>query len=138
MNTVRLIKNLGIMVDSSRNAVMSLPQLKLFMDRISKMGYNQIYLYMEDVYEIEGEPYFGHFRGRYSQAELKEIDDYAYSKGMELIPCIQTLAHFNQLMQWPKYTKIRDIDDSLLVGEDATYEFIDKLICNLHKCLRTD
>ena len=138
MNTVRLIKNLGIMVDSSRNAVMSLPQLKLFMDRISKMGYNQLYLYMEDVYEIEGEPYFGHFRGRYSQAELKEIDDYAYSKGMELIPCIQTLAHFNQLMQWPKYTKIRDIDDSLLVGEDATYEFIDKLICNLHKCLRTD
>ena len=138
MKEIRRFKNLGVHVDSSRNAVMSVPQLKLFMDRISKMGYNQLYLYIEDVYEIEGEPYFGHFRGRYSQVELREIDDYAYSKGIEVIPTIQVLAHLNQIMQWPQYTKIRDIDDSLLVGDEGTYELIDKMIATMKKCFRTD
>lgn len=137
MNQTKCFKNLGVMVDSSRNAVMSVPQLKLFMDRISKMGYNQLYLYIEDTYEVDNEPYFGHFRGRYSQDELREIDDYAYNKGMELIPCIQTLAHYNQLMQWPKYAAIRDIDDCLLVGDERTYELIENTISSLCKCLRT-
>ena len=138
MTSVRRFKNLGIHVDSSRNAVMSVPQLKLFIDRVSKMGYNQLYLYIEDTYEIEGEPYFGHFRGRYSQEELREIDDYAYNHGIEVIPTIQTLAHLNQIMQWPCYSKLRDIDDSLLVGDEATYQFVEKMIATIKKCFRTD
>ena len=137
METTRRFKNLGAMIDSSRNAVMTVPQLKLFMDRINKMGYNQLYLYIEDTYEVDNEPYFGHFRGRYSQAELREIDDYADSLGMELIPCIQTLAHYNQLMQWPKYQAICDINDCLLVDDERTYELIENTISSLSKCLRT-
>jgi hypothetical protein len=35
--------------------------------------------------------------------ELKEIDVYAQKCGMEVIPCIQTLAHLNQIFRWPKY-----------------------------------
>lgn len=138
MSNIRRFKNLGVHIDTSRDAVMSVPQLKLFIDRMSKMGYNQLYLYIEDTYEIEGEPYFGHFRGRYSQAELREIDDYAYAHGMEVIPTIQTLAHLNQLMQWSRYTALRDIDDSLLVGDEGSYELIDKMIATMKKCFRTD
>ena len=29
--------------------------------------------------------------------------EYALSKGMELIPCIQTLAHLNAIIRWPEY-----------------------------------
>jgi len=32
--------------------------------------------------------------------ELKEIDDYAASLGVKLVPCIQTLAHLAQFLQW--------------------------------------
>lgn len=50
------------------------------------MGYNTLMLYTEDTYEVDGQPYFGYMRGRYSKAELRELDDYAAEKGMELIP----------------------------------------------------
>ena len=68
----------GVMLDCSRNAVMTVPELKKFMTVLSRMGYNQLQLYMEDTYEADNELYFGQFRGRYTKQELKELDDFAY------------------------------------------------------------
>ena len=53
----------GVMVDCSRNAVMTVEQLKKFITVISKMGYNQLHLYMEDTYEVNDEKFFGYLRG---------------------------------------------------------------------------
>ncbi len=129
----------GVMIDCSRNAVMSVESLKKFMSILKKMGYNQVQLYMEDTYEVENEPLFGHFRGRYSADELRELDDYAYGLGIELVPCIQTLAHMNAAInQWSYFRNMRDIDDILLVGADRTYELVESLISSLRKCFRTD
>lgn len=89
------MKNLfAIMLDVSRNGVMKVEKVKQFIDYISVMGYNALELYSEDIYEIPEYPEFGYLRGKYSREELKEMDSYAKSKGIELIPCIQTLAHF--------------------------------------------
>lgn len=129
---------IGAMLDCSRNAIMTVPELKKFMTLLSKMGYNQLQLYMEDTYEVPEEPFFGHFRGRFSQAELKELDDFAFSLGMELVPCMQTLAHFNQLVKWPMYQEMMDDADVLMVGEERTYEFIENIIASLRQCFRTN
>ena len=66
---------LGVMLDCSRNAVMSVAELKNFILTLKKTGYNCLQLYTEDTYEIEGEPQFGYRRGKYTKAELKEIDE---------------------------------------------------------------
>jgi hypothetical protein len=68
----------GIMIDCSRNAVPSVLGLKRFFDVIAKMGYNVVMLYTEDTFEVENEPYFGYKRGRYSSAELRELDRQGY------------------------------------------------------------
>ena len=104
-------KSLGVMIDLSRNAVMSLPALKDFLTVLKKFGYNTVFLYMEDTYEVEGEEYFGYMRGRYSVEEMKEIDEFCTSIGIEAIPCIQTLAHLNALMRWPRFQRICDCND---------------------------
>ncbi len=132
------MKTIGMMLDCSRNAVMAVPQLKAYMSVLARMGYNQVQLYMEDTYEVDGEPFFGHFRGRYTQAELKELDDYAYSIGIELVPCMQTLAHLNALVRWPKYEVMVDDADILLAGDERTYALIDNMLSSLRRCLRTD
>ena len=69
-------KRLGIMLDMSRNAVMHVRALKEYISTLSDMGYNTLLLYTEDTYEIPGEPYFGHFRGRYSQTGLDRGPDF--------------------------------------------------------------
>ena len=130
-------RRLGTMIDCSRNAVMKPEAVEQWIDVTSDLGYNCLLLYIEDTYEIEGHPYFGHLRGRYSAEELRHMDDYAAAKGMELIPCIQTLAHVNALMHWPVYKDMRDADDILLAGDDRVYELVDKMFAALTSSLRT-
>ena len=102
------------------------------------MLFRSLHLYMEDTYEVDGHPYFGHLRGKYSKAELREIDAYAAAHGMQVIPCIQTLAHVNALFHWPVYREIHDAADILLTGDERTYELVDGMFRTLRECLRTN
>ncbi|MBO4734674.1 MAG: family 20 glycosylhydrolase, partial [Clostridia bacterium] len=117
-------RRFGTMLDCSRGAVMTVETVKKWIDIISDLGYNTLMLYTEDTYEVEGQPYFGYLRGRYSVEELKSIDDYAFEHGVELIPCIQTLAHLEAIFRWSTYSDIRDCNDILLVDNAKTYELI--------------
>ena len=116
------VHHAGIMLDCSRNAVMRVEHVKRWLRRLALLGYNQVMLYTEDTYEIPGEPRFGFQRGRYTQAELRELDAYAARLNMELVGCIQTLAHLEQILRWGEYHAVKDYESVLLVGEPATYE----------------
>lgn len=129
------IKSLGVMLDCSRDAVYSVETLKTYFDLLAKMGYDSVQLYTEDTYEAEGEPYFGYLRGRYSKAELKEIDAAAKERGLELIPCIQTLAHLGGLTRWREYwASCTDTGDILLAGEERTYRLIEHMFQTCAEC----
>jgi len=130
-------KRFGTMVDMSRNAVMNVGALKRWIDICASIGYNALYLYTEDTYEVQNNPCFGYMRGRYSEAEMKEIDDYGYEHGIEVIPCIQTLAHMNCIVRWPEYAKHKDIDDIMLAEDDFIYQLIDDMFATLTRCFRT-
>ena len=123
-----VIKSLTFMLDCSRNAVMKLESLKRLIRYLACMGYNCLMLYTEDTYEVEKYPYFGYLRNPYTKQDLKEIDNYCKLFGIELIPCIQTLAHFNSIVRHPSMAGLFDCDDILMIGEDKTYEFIEELI----------
>ncbi|MBQ8688788.1 MAG: beta-N-acetylhexosaminidase [Clostridia bacterium] len=127
--------SLGVMIDFSRNGVMTLDSLKRFLTTIRKMGYNTVFLYMEDTYEVEGEPYFGYMRSRYSIEEMKEIDEFCASIGMEAIPCIQTLAHMRTFFKWDAVPV--DCDDILLADNERTYQLIENMFKTLSSCFRS-
>jgi hexosaminidase len=118
----------GGMFDVSRNAVLKTESIKYFLRKMAIMGLNMMMLYTEDIYTIEGEPYFGYMRGRYTHQELAECDDYASIFGIEMIPCIQTLAHLEQFLRWHTSKGLKDTRDVLLAGNERTYEFIEKMI----------
>ncbi len=127
-------EHFGLMIDNSRTAVMNVATVKRMIDIMEALGYNTLMLYTEDTYEVKGQPYFGHLRGRYKQEELKEIDAYAKAHGVELIPCIQTLAHMNCLMYWQEYSSIADCNDILCVGEEKVYQLIEDIFKTLSEC----
>ena len=108
------LKRFCLMLDCSRNAVMNIENLKSWVDICELLGFTSLMLYTEDTYEIDGHPYFGYARGRYTKNELKKIDSYAVSRGIEIIPFIQTLAHIEQIFRWKDYAPLKDCDDILL------------------------
>ncbi len=130
-------KNMGVQLDLSRNGALKVESIKKYMDYMALMGYNQVYLYMEDMFFVPGRDYFGYMRGRYSAAELKELDNYAWEYGIELIPSIQTLGHHEQYLRWGEASDVRDTGSELLADCDSTYEFIEKMIKAVMEPLRT-
>ncbi|HEX2985634.1 MAG TPA: beta-N-acetylhexosaminidase [Caproiciproducens sp.] len=131
-------ETLGVMLDCSRNAVMNLNGLKKLIRMIALMGFNTLMLYTEDTYEIPGQPYFGYMRGRYTREELHEIDRYADLFGIEVVPCIQTLAHLNAIKRWYTYAAdIFDCDDILMADEEKTYRLIEEMISSMASSLKS-
>jgi len=118
----------GIMIDCSRNAVMTVGYMKKYLEKISLLGYNMVMLYTEDTYQIKDEPFFGYMRGAYTQEELRELDQFASRLGIEMIPCIQTLGHLEQILKWGAFKDQKDTSSVLLVDEKKTYELIEKMI----------
>ena len=130
-------KSLGIMLDVSRGMVMRVEHLKKWLRRMALAGYTQVQLYCEDVYELEDEPYFGAFRGQYTLEELQEIDEYAAALGIEMVGCIQTLAHLQQMLRHPPYTKLQDTPRIMMVGDPAVNALVDKMIAFWSKAFRS-
>ncbi|MBN8216559.1 MAG: beta-N-acetylhexosaminidase [Spirochaetes bacterium] len=123
-------KLLSVMLDVSRNLVLKPEMLRTLLAHYALMGINSVMLYAETTYEVKGEPYFGYLTGRYGQKELSELDAYARGLGIEMIPCIQTLAHLARALQWPAYGKVRDTTTVTMVDEEATYALVEKLLVN--------
>ena len=118
----------GAMPDLSFDCPLTVSGLKKFMDYMAVMGLNTLYLYMEDLYEVPNRKFFGYMRGRYTDAELREIDDYAYDYGMEVIPCIQTLGHMFKYLVWPEAAGVKETAGELDITKPETYEFIEEML----------
>src|SRR5690625_664312 len=125
------------MFDFSRNAVMKPERFYEMVRMLAVMGFNSMMLYMEDTYEVKGEPYFGYMRGRYSYEQLKAMDDYAHQFGIELIPSIQTLAHLEEFLKWESTWHYKDTRGALLLESEPTYELIENMITSVSAPFRT-
>ena len=121
-------KTLGIMLDVSRNMVMSVEHLKMWFRRLALSGCNMVMLYVKDAYLLEGEPYFGCMRGAYTREELREIDACARELGIEMVASIQTLGHLEPLMRWSAYAPIHDTGGVILAEEPASLRLLEKMI----------
>lgn len=116
----RRFASCGIMIDCSRGAVPKPETIEWFQCRMALMGANLLMLYTEDTYEVPGRPYFGYLRGRYTQAELRRMDESAWQLGIEMIPCIQTLGHLERALQWYRpFENVRDTAEVLYDGAEA-------------------
>ncbi len=124
----------GVMLDLSRGGILTVAAIKEYIEYMAVMGLDTLWMYMEDVYEIKNEPYFGYMRGRYTADELRECDEYARLFGIEIVPCIQTLGHMEQFLKWSCTFGITDTGNTLLCGSDATYKLIENMISSLSEC----
>lgn len=138
LHQTRHIASCGMMLDMSRGGVMTVEAVKRMIDAHAALGLNLMMLYTEDTYTVPEAPYLGYLRGRYTEKELREMDDYAAESGVELVPCVQTLAHLEQFLQWDVNRDIKDNDCVLMIDEPKTYAWIRAALTALRRCFRTN
>lgn len=127
-------EKLGAFLDCARNNVSKIENFKSFALNSAFVGYNYLQMYLEDCFELDGEGYFGYMRGRYTTAELKELNAFCDAIGVELTPCVQTLAHLANIFRHDVYASINDCNDILLVDEEKTYALIRKMFAKVKEC----
>lgn len=131
-------KHTSTMIDLSRNAVMTFEFFKETIIKHALLGYDEVWLYMEDVFQIESEPKFGYMRGSYSKEELKEMVSFAEELGITLIPCIQTLGHMSQFLRWFSSAPYKDTFDVFKVRNEKTYTLIGEIIKTMREVFKTN
>ena len=131
-------ENSGLMYDGSQaSSLLLVKSCKRFLLMLAAMGLNTFMLYTENTFDLPDEPYWGYMRPRYTKADFKEIDDFAYSLGIEVIPCVQTLGHLSEAIKWQPYSDFSDTASTLLVGDGRTYALCDKIIKTMSECFRS-
>lgn len=130
----------GRLLDVSRNGVLRVDAFKRYINYMVTLGMNVVILYMEDTFTVEEYPYLGYMRGRYSLEELKEIDDYAYNLGVEIIPYMESLGHMEQYIRWgEEHIKLQTAsDDVMLADDDDTYKFIETCLRTFKRTFRSE
>ena len=96
----------GVQLDCSRGGVPHVAALQDWAVQLSLYGFNALLLYMEDVYEVQGETFFGYMRGRYSKAELSEVGRVAAAVGVEVIPVFRPWAIWSKCCTGPRTPNI--------------------------------
>lgn len=125
---MKKFKRLSALIECSSGITPKPETLKNYIKILSGMGYDRVYIGMADAYKIKEDPYFGYKRGGYTISQLKSLDEYAKSVGVELVAQIQTLSHLHFLSKFPEYEGMFDTDNVVMVGEDRVYELIEHMI----------
>ena len=134
---MKKFENLSALIECASGVTPTVDSVKRYIDLLSEMGYNKLYLGMADSYKIEGEPYFDYKRGGYSVEMLKEMDSHAKEKGIELVAQIHVLSHLHFMRKYPAYWDYFDTDNVLMVGDDRVYALIDRMLKTISEGLST-
>lgn len=119
---------LGLLLDCAHNATVTTAHFRKWLRRLALLGYDLAMVYTEAGYRLPDEPAFGYQRGSYTREEMRDLDRYAASLGIELVGSIQALGHLEQLLKWPPYTGLRDTAHTLLVGAPGVADLVDKMV----------
>lgn len=119
---------IGLMKNCVGNATPKIETLKKLIKVMALSGYDYLVLSSEDLFDVESIAYLGSFKYKITKDAIKEIDEYAKLFGIELIPGIQTLCPMVGLRSRDAFVDVITYGDTLLVDNDKTYEFIEKMI----------
>ena len=122
------VEELGFFRDCAKNATLHRKGFQDLVKTLALLGFDRLELYVEDLLEIRELPYLGHARARYTQEDLRAFFEYAEIFGITLIPCIQALSPVSAIGRHDVFAEILDSRHSLLVGEEKTYAFLEKII----------
>ena len=125
---MKRFEHLSALIECSSGVVPTVETVKRYLDILSAMGYDRLYLGLADAYKIKEEPYFNYKRGGYTTADLQEMDAHAKKCGVELIAQIHTLSHLHFLRKYPEYADMFDTDNILMVGDDRVYRLIEHMV----------
>ena len=100
----------GIMLDVSRGRVPRRATLEALVDLCARMRLNVLMLYVEHTFAFRRHPEIGEGASPLDAETILALDAYAADRGVELVPCLQSLGHMERILSLPRYRKLAESD----------------------------
>tara|TARA_B100000519_G_scaffold203290_1_gene225363 strand:- start:5736 stop:8120 length:2385 start_codon:yes stop_codon:yes gene_type:complete len=100
------VEELGFKLDTSSRGVPAVERLQDLTISLSLYGYRTLFIYMEDTFVVENEPFFGYMQKRFTYEDFVALGKTAKSVGIEIIPSILLIDDIKSLIKWPIYSSI--------------------------------
>ena len=91
------------MLDISRDKVPTMDTLKTIVDVLAAAGFGELQLYTEHTFAYAAHAEVWRDCSPMTAAELHELDDYAWAKGVRLVPNQNSFGHLEKWLQHEKY-----------------------------------
>jgi hypothetical protein len=116
----------GIMLDVSRGKVPTAEALRELVDLCVKLKLNALMLYVEHTFRFRRHPQIGADASPLDAQTLRELDSYAAARFVELIPCLQSLGHMEQILKLPAYAALAESEMGWTISpeEPGTYDLL--------------
>lgn len=145
-----VVPTLGYMLDVSRDKVPTMDSLRRIVDVIADLGYNQFQLYTEHTFAYRGHEAVWKDASPMTPAEIRELDDYCWQRGIELVPNQNSFGHMERWLRHPSYRHLAEAPDcpinpwggkakwpkALCPTDPASTNFLDGLYGQLLPCFR--
>ncbi len=96
-------------LDIARGGVPRVNAFKELLHWLFLLKYNFLAIYYEDLYPWNSHPDIGRKRGGLRKEELAQIESYAKSLGIGVIPSLELLGHMEHTLALPQYRKYAEL-----------------------------
>ncbi len=118
----------GTQVDMARGPVPKLDYLKRVVRTIAEFKLNQLYLYMEDSFQLSGQPLVGVLSDTLKQEDWKELITYAARYHVDVIPAQNSCGHLHQVLRFEKYANLAETPNGdVLAPQAASYDYVQSM-----------
>lgn len=130
----------GIMLDVSRGRVPRRATLEALVDLCARMRLNVLMLYVEHTFAFRRHPEIGEGASPLDAETILALDAYAADRGVELVPCLQSLGHMERILSLPRYQKLAESDRrwSVSPSRPETYRLLEELYDEFLPLFRSD
>ena len=98
----------GTQVDLSRGPVPKLSYLKYIVRTIAQFKMNQLYMYMEDSFRLEGQPLWGLLSDTLSRSDWNDLVAYGARYHVEIVPATEACGHMHKVLRFEQYSGIAE------------------------------
>ncbi len=119
----------GTQVDLSRGPVPKLSYLKKIVRTIAQFKMNQLYMYMEDSFRLQGQPLWGILSDTLSHSDWNELVAYAARYHVEIVPATEACGHMHKVLRFEQYSGVaeRPHGHSLAVEDPHMLDFLNSM-----------
>lgn len=131
---------LSYQFDISRDKIPTMKTMYRIVDIISSLGYNEFQLYTEHVFKYKGHETAWRGYSPVTPEEIRSLDAYCASKGVELVPNQNSFGHLEKWLRHPEYAHLAQCSkrrNALNPTNSASVAFLESLYDQFLPCFRS-